>query len=77
MLLYVLLPSACPQNVGTTQAQYDLLHSFTEVTPASETVQTDSRGPAAGLQCSYCSKAFKTSGGLNRHVSLVRMAFNC
>jgi len=63
----------CPQNVGTTQAQYDLLQSYTEVTPASETVRADSRTPvAAGQQCGYCSKAFKTSGGLNRHVSLVR-----
>ncbi|KAG7269346.1 hypothetical protein CRUP_006704, partial [Coryphaenoides rupestris] len=62
------------KNVGTTQAQYDLLHSYTEVTPVSETVQADSRTPvAAGQQCGYCSKAFKTSGGLNRHVSL----FSC
>lgn len=71
-LLYALLPLVCPQNVGTTQAQFDLLQSFTEVTQSSETVQPEARTTWAGLSCGYCTKTFKTSGGLNRHVSLVR-----
>lgn len=64
----------CPQHVDTTQAQFDLLQSFTEVTHCSEAVQPEARTTWAGLSCGYCSKTFKTSGGLNRHVSLVRMA---
>lgn len=62
-----------PQNVAaTTQAQFDLLQSFTEVTQSSEVVQPEARSTWAGLSCSYCSKTFKTSGGLNRHVSVVK-----
>lgn len=61
--------------MGTTQAQFDLLQSFTEVTQSSETVQPETRTTWAGLSCGYCNKTFKTSGGLNRHVSLVRIIF--
>uniref|UniRef100_A0A146NNM6 Zinc finger protein n=1 Tax=Fundulus heteroclitus TaxID=8078 RepID=A0A146NNM6_FUNHE len=71
-------------NVGTTQAQFDLLQSFTEVTQSSEAVQPEARTTWAGLSCGYCSKTFKTSGGLNRHVSLMhslssqsRSQFSC
>ncbi|TMS11424.1 Zinc finger protein 628 [Larimichthys crocea] len=71
-------------NVGTTQAQFDLLQSFTEVTQSSETVQPEARTTWAGLSCGYCTKTFKTSGGLNRHVSLMhsltsqsRSQFSC
>ncbi|XP_068179968.1 zinc finger protein 628 [Antennarius striatus] len=71
-------------NVGTTQAQFDLLQSFTEVTQSSETIQPEARTTWAGLSCGYCNKTFKTSGGLNRHVSLMhslssqsRSQFSC
>nr|XP_020473247.1 LOW QUALITY PROTEIN: zinc finger protein 628 [Monopterus albus] len=71
-------------NVATTQAQFDLLQSFTEVTQSSETVQPEARTTWAGLSCGYCNKTFKTSGGLNRHVSLMhslssqsRSQFSC
>ncbi|XP_028984747.1 zinc finger protein 628 [Betta splendens] len=71
-------------NVGTTQAQFDLLQSFTEVTQSSETVQPEARTTWAGLSCGYCNKTFKTNGGLNRHVSLMhslssqsRSQFSC
>ncbi|XP_029359784.1 zinc finger protein 850 [Echeneis naucrates] len=71
-------------NVDTTQAQFDLLQSFTEVTQSSETVQPEARTTWAGLSCGYCSKTFKTSGGLNRHMSLMhslssqsRSQFSC
>ncbi|XP_067367018.1 zinc finger protein 62 isoform X2 [Channa argus] len=71
-------------NVGTTQAQFDLLQSFTEVTQSSETIPPDARTTWAGLSCGYCNKSFKTSGGLNRHVSLMhslssqsRSQFSC
>ncbi|XP_078108794.1 uncharacterized protein znf628 [Sander vitreus] len=71
-------------NVGTTQAQFDLLQSFTEVTQSSEIVQPEARTTWAGLSCGYCNKTFKTSGGLNRHVSLMhslssqsRSQFSC
>lgn len=57
--------------MGTTQAQFDLLQRFTEVTQSSEPVQPEARTTWAGLSCGFCSKTFKTSGGLNRHVSLV------
>ena len=60
------------QNIGTTQAQFDLLQSFTEVAQSSEG-QLEVRATSAGLQCGYCNKTFKTTGGLNRHVSLVRL----
>lgn len=63
--------------MGTTQAQFDLLQSFTEVTQSSETVQPEARTTWAGLSCGYCNKTFKTNGGLNRHVSLVRMCTSC
>ena len=64
------------QNVETTQAQYDLLQSFTAAVaqipaegaePAAVTVATGGVTP-----CAYCSKSFKTSGGLNRHLAQVR-----
>ncbi|XP_045901889.1 zinc finger protein 628 isoform X3 [Micropterus dolomieu] len=71
-------------SVGTTQAQFDLLQSFTEVTQSPETVQPEARTTWAGLSCGYCNKTFKTSGGLNRHVSLMhslssqsRSQFSC
>ncbi|XP_034030476.1 zinc finger protein 62 homolog [Thalassophryne amazonica] len=71
-------------NVGTSQAQFDLLQSFTEVTQSSDTVQPEARPTWAGLSCGYCNKTFKTSGGLNRHVSLMhslssqsRSQFSC
>lgn len=67
-------PSLCPQTVATTQAQFDLLHSFTEVTQSSEPAPSETRTTWAALSCGYCSKTFKTSGGLNRHVSLVRLS---
>lgn len=63
----------CPQNVGSAHAQFDLLQSFTEVTQSAESVQPEARTTWAGLSCGFCNKSFKTSGGLNRHVSLVRM----
>lgn len=60
------------QNVATTpQAQFDLLQSFTEVTQSSEAVQPEARTALTGLSCGYCNKTFKTSGGLNRHISVV------
>ncbi|XP_061573022.1 zinc finger protein 628 [Cololabis saira] len=71
-------------NVGTTQAQFDLLQSFTEVTQSSEATQPEARTTWAGLSCGYCNKTFKTSGGLNRHMSLMhslssqsRSQFSC
>uniref|UniRef100_A0A1A7WEV4 Zinc finger protein 784 n=2 Tax=Iconisemion striatum TaxID=60296 RepID=A0A1A7WEV4_9TELE len=74
----------CNTTVGTTQAQFDLLQSFTEVTQSSEAVLPETRTTWAGLSCGYCSKTFKTSGGLNRHVSLIhslssqsRSQFSC
>lgn len=72
---YAFLPLLPPQNVDATQAQFDLLQSFTEVTQSSETIPQEARTAWAGLSCGYCSKTFKTSGGLNRHVSLVRKLF--
>ncbi|XP_033983872.1 zinc finger protein 91 [Trematomus bernacchii] len=78
------LTGAADTNLGTSQAQYDLLQSFTEVTQSSETVQPEARTTWAGLSCGYCNKTFKTSGGLNRHVSLMhslssqsRSQFSC
>ncbi|KAM8869178.1 uncharacterized protein znf628 isoform 1-T1 [Spinachia spinachia] len=69
-------------NVGTTQ--FDLLQSFTEVTQSAEAIQPEARTTWAGLSCGYCNKTFKTSGGLNRHVSLMhslssqsRSQFSC
>lgn len=71
-------------NVGSTQAQFDLLQSLTEVTQSSETVQPEARTAWAGLSCGYCNKSFKTSGRLNRHVLLThtlssqsRSQFSC
>ncbi|XP_023187050.1 zinc finger protein 628 [Xiphophorus maculatus] len=71
-------------NVGATQAQFDLLQSFTEVTQSAEAVQPEARTTWAGLPCGYCTKTFKTSAGLNRHVSLMhslssqsRSQFSC
>ncbi|XP_068611590.1 zinc finger protein 62 homolog [Brachionichthys hirsutus] len=71
-------------HVGTTQAQFDLLQSFTEVTQSAETIQPEARTAWAGLSCGYCNKNFKTSGGLSRHVSLMhslssqsRSQFSC
>lgn len=57
---------------ATTQAQFDLLQSFADVTQSSEAVQPEARTTWAGLSCGYCNKTFKTSGGLNRHVSVVK-----
>lgn len=73
MCCFVQFPLVYPQNVGATQAQFDLLQSFTEVTQSAEAVQPEARTTWAGLSCGYCTKTFKTSAGLNRHVSLVRM----
>uniref|UniRef100_A0A087XZP4 C2H2-type domain-containing protein n=1 Tax=Poecilia formosa TaxID=48698 RepID=A0A087XZP4_POEFO len=71
-------------NVGATQTQFDLLQSFTEVTQSTEAVQPEARTTWAGLSCGYCTKTFKTSAGLNRHVSLMhslssqsRSQFSC
>lgn len=71
-------------NVGATQAQFDLLQSLTAVTQSAETVQPEARATWAGLSCGFCNKSFKTSGGLNRHVSLMhtlssqsRSQFSC
>uniref|UniRef100_A0A3B4U5C2 Zinc finger protein 628 n=1 Tax=Seriola dumerili TaxID=41447 RepID=A0A3B4U5C2_SERDU len=47
------------------------------VTQSSETVQPEARTTWAGLSCGYCNKTFKTSGGLNRHMSLSRSQFSC
>nr|XP_057909638.1 zinc finger protein 628 [Doryrhamphus excisus] len=58
-------------SVGTTQAQLDLLQSFSKVTQSSEVVQPEVPTTWAGLLCGYCNKSFKTSGGLNRHMSLM------
>ncbi|KAF6735217.1 Zinc finger protein 628 [Oryzias melastigma] len=76
--------TVCPQSVATTQAQFDLLQSFTEVTQNSSAAQPEARTTWAGLSCGYCNKTFKTSGGLNRHVSLMhalssqsRSQFSC
>lgn len=57
---------------ATTQAQFDLLQSLTEVTQSGGAIQPEARGTWAGLSCGYCSKTFKTSAGLNRHVSMVK-----
>lgn len=67
--------------MATTQAQFDLLHNFTEVTQSAESVPPEARTTWTALSCGYCNKTFKTSGGLKRHVSLVRlyrlMRFDC
>ncbi|XP_057689597.1 zinc finger protein 628 isoform X2 [Corythoichthys intestinalis] len=71
-------------SVGTTQAQFDLLQSFSKVIQSSKSVQPEAPTTWAGLSCGYCNKSFKTSGGLNRHVSLMhslssqsRSQFSC
>uniref|UniRef100_A0A3B3HR47 C2H2-type domain-containing protein n=1 Tax=Oryzias latipes TaxID=8090 RepID=A0A3B3HR47_ORYLA len=76
--------TVCPEGVATTQAQFDLLQSFTEVTQNSSAAQPETGTTWAGLSCGYCNKTFKTSGGLNRHVSLMhslssqsRSQFSC
>lgn len=61
------------KSVGATQAQFDLLQSFSKVIQSSKSVEPEAASTWAALSCGYCSKSFKTSGGLNRHVSLVRM----
>ncbi|XP_072316866.1 uncharacterized protein znf628 [Eucyclogobius newberryi] len=74
----------CLKNVGATQAQFDLLQSLTVVTQSTEPGPPEPRTTWAGLSCGYCNKSFKTSGGLNRHVSLMhtltsqsRCQFSC
>ncbi|KAJ8005140.1 hypothetical protein DPEC_G00143560 [Dallia pectoralis] len=60
-------------NVGTTQAQFDLLQSFTVEAPIPtdnrDTVGTTAVGTGPLSECAYCGKGFKTSGGLNRHLA--------
>ncbi|XP_028971408.1 zinc finger protein 628 [Esox lucius] len=62
------------QNVGTAQAQFDLLQSFTVGAPIptgnGDTVGSSTGvGTGADFECVYCAKGFKTSGGLNRHLA--------
>ncbi|XP_077454549.1 uncharacterized protein znf628 [Stigmatopora argus] len=71
-------------NVATSQAQFELLQSFSKVIQSSKSVQPEAPSTWAGLSCGYCNKSFKTSGGLNRHVSLMhslssqsRSQFSC
>ncbi|XP_037129036.1 zinc finger protein 628 isoform X1 [Syngnathus acus] len=71
-------------SVGATQAQFDLLQSFDKVIQSSKSVEPEAPTAWAGLSCGYCNKSFKTSGGLNRHVSLIhslssqsRSQFSC
>ncbi|XP_061771335.1 LOW QUALITY PROTEIN: zinc finger protein 628 [Nerophis ophidion] len=75
----VLLGLADANNSGvrTSQAQFEILQS-------REGVQPDAGSAWAGLLCGHCNKSFKTSGGLNRHVSLMhslssqsRSQFSC
>ncbi|XP_056901812.1 zinc finger protein 629 [Takifugu flavidus] len=84
MLLGLTGADGSNSTVATTQAQFDLLHTFTEVTQSSEPVPSEARTTWTALSCSYCNKTFKTSGGLNRHVSLMhslssqaRSQFSC
>lgn len=59
------------------QAEYDLLQGFTTVPqlPSDASVPTDTTGGAATVSnvCTYCGKSFKTSSGLTRHVTQVRL----
>ncbi|XP_061633972.1 zinc finger protein 836 [Phyllopteryx taeniolatus] len=71
-------------SVGATQSQFDLLQSFSKVIQSSKSVQPEAPTTWVGLSCGYCNKSFKTSGGLNRHVSLMhtlssqsRSQFSC
>ncbi|KAL0985142.1 hypothetical protein UPYG_G00153380 [Umbra pygmaea] len=60
------------QNVGSTQAQFDLLQSFTVAAQMpTDGGETEGSSPVTGAltECAYCGKAFKTSGGLNRHLA--------
>lgn len=57
--------------MGTTQAQFDLLQSFTvgaQIPTDSVETGGNTTGPGTGTECAYCGKSFKTSGGLNRHL---------
>ncbi|XP_019724724.1 uncharacterized protein znf628 isoform X2 [Hippocampus comes] len=69
---------------GSNSAQFDLLQSFSKVIQSSKSVEPEAASTWAALSCGYCSKSFKTSGGLNRHVSLMhtlssqsRSQFSC
>lgn len=67
------LPGAADGGVQS-QAQFDLLQSFTEVPqlPAATAISTiAAAGVAGSTECTYCGKNFKTVGGLNRHLSQV------
>ncbi|XP_038848754.1 zinc finger protein 628-like [Salvelinus namaycush] len=59
-------------NMGTTQAQFDLLQSFTVGAQIpTDSVETGGNTTGTGTECAYCGKSFKTSGGLNRHLAQV------
>ncbi|XP_077383217.1 uncharacterized protein znf628 [Festucalex cinctus] len=71
-------------SVDATQAQFDLLQSFSKVIQSSKSAPPEAPTTWAGPSCGYCNKSFKTSGGLNRHVSLMhslssqsRSQFSC
>ncbi|XP_018591083.1 zinc finger protein 628 [Scleropages formosus] len=59
-------------SLTQSQAQFDLLQSFTAVSqlPTPAALATSSAGKVGGAtECSYCGKIFKTTGGLNRHLT--------
>ncbi|XP_031641639.1 zinc finger protein 850 [Oncorhynchus kisutch] len=61
-------------NMGTTQAQFDLLQSFAvgaQIPTDSLETAGNTTGTGTGTECAYCGKSFKTSGGLNRHLAQV------
>nr|XP_023671225.1 zinc finger protein 628 [Paramormyrops kingsleyae] len=65
------LPGAADGGVQS-QAQFDLLQSFTEVPqlpPATAISTIAAAGVGGSTECTYCGKNFKTVGGLNRHLS--------
>ncbi|XP_061918556.1 zinc finger protein 628 isoform X1 [Entelurus aequoreus] len=78
------LADANNSSVRTSQAQFELLQSFGKAPESCEGVQPEAASTWAGLLCGHCNKSFKTSGGLNRHVSLMhslssqsRSQFSC
>ncbi|XP_051920920.1 zinc finger protein 845 isoform X2 [Hippocampus zosterae] len=69
---------------GSDSAQFDLLQSFSKAIASPKSVEPEAASAWAALSCGYCGKSFKTSGGLNRHVSLMhslpsqsRSQFSC
>ncbi|KAL4616733.1 zinc finger protein 628 [Arapaima gigas] len=59
-------------SLTQTQAQFDLLQSFAAVSqlPTTAALPASSAAKVGGAtECSYCGKIFKTTGGLNRHLT--------